>query len=215
MQRRLEPELLDSLPPESPEAIHSRRDLRLVNRAMGNAPWFEKTLARYARPGERVIELGSGTGELAARLRTAAPVRVDGIDRIPPPPDWPAHARWHQADIQTFTGWAAYEVVVGNLILHHFDDDALRALGAAIRPHARLLIFSEPTRKRLNQFFWSCVAPLCGANHVTRHDGRVSIAAGFLDGELPRTLGLDPAAWSWEITQTRVGAHRLLAIRRS
>lgn len=213
MNRRLEPELLDSLPPEHPDAIHSRRDLRLVNRAMGNAPWFEKTLARHIRAGERVIELGGGTGELAARLRTVTPL-VDGIDRIPRPPNWPADARWHQADIQTFTGWDAYPVVIGNLILHHFDNVALRALGEAIRPHARLLIFNEPTRKRLNQLLWNCVAPLCGANHVTRHDGRVSITAGFLDEELPRSLGLDPSLWSWEITQTWIGAHRLIAIRR-
>ena len=213
MQRRLEPELLDSLPPDHPDAIHSRRDLRLINRVMGNAPWFEQTLARHVRSGEHVIELGSGTGELAARLRTVTPF-VDGIDRIPAPRSWPASAHWHQADIQTFTGWSAYPVVIGNLILHHFDNVALRALGEAFRPHARLLIFNETSRKRLNQRVWSITAPLCGANHVTRHDGRVSIAAGFLDDELPRSLGLDPAHWRWEISHTWLGAYRLIAERR-
>lgn len=213
MQRRLEPELLDSLPPEHPDALHSRRDLRLVNRVMGNGPWFEQTLARHIRSGERVIELGSGAGELAARLRTVTPL-MDGIDRISSPPGWPASARWHQSDIQTFTGWNAYPVVIGNLILHHFDNVALRALGEAIRPHARLLIFSEPTRKRLNQLLWNCAAPLCGANRVTRHDGRVSIAAGFRGDELPRALGLDASAWSWTLTRSWIGAYRLVALRR-
>lgn len=213
MNRRLEPELLDSLPPDHPDAIHSRRDLRLVNRVMGNASWFEKTLARYIRPGERVIELGSGTGELSTRLRTVTPL-VDGIDRIPAPPAWPTPSCWHQTDIQTFTGWNAYPVVIGNLIIHHFDNVSLRALGEAIGPHARLLLFSEPTRKRLNQRFWNIVAPLCGANRVTRHDGRVSIAAGFLGDELPRSLGLDPSLWHWEISHTWLGAYRLIAQRR-
>lgn len=213
MNRRLEPELLDSLPPDHPDAIHSRRDLRLVNRVMGNAPWFEKTLALRIRSGERVIELGSGTGELSARLRTVTPL-VDGIDRIPTPPTWPASASWHQSDIQTFTGWPAYSVVIGNLILHHFDDASLRKLGNAISPHARLLLFSEPTRKRLNQHCWNIVAPLCGANHVTRHDGHVSIAAGFLGDELPHALGLDPSRWRWEISHTWLGAYRLIAERR-
>lgn len=213
MQRRLEPELLDSLPPDHPDALHSRRDLHVINRVMGNAPWFEKTLARHVRSGERVIELGSGTGELSARLRTVTPL-VDGIDRIPAPSAWPASARWHQADIQTFTGWNAYPVVIGNLILHHFDNVSLRALGEAISPHARLLLFSEPTRKRLNQRCWNIVAPLCGANHVTRHDGRVSIAAGFLGDELPHALGLDPSVWRWEISHTWLGAYRLIAERR-
>lgn len=214
MKRRLEPELLDSLPPDDPDALHSRRDLRLVNRAMGNLPWFEKTLARLARPGERVIELGSGTGELAACLRSAASVEVDGIDRIPPPSTWPETARWHQTDIQQFAGWNTYDIVAGNLILHHFDDAALHTLGAAIHPHARLLIFSEPTRKRLNQWIWNLTTPLCGANHITRHDGCVSIAAGFRGDELPHALGLDASTWSWTITYSWIGAYRLIATRR-
>lgn len=214
MHRRLEPELLDSLPPDHPDAIHSRRDLRLINRVMGNAPWFEQTLARHIRPGERVLELGGGTGELSARLRAVTPL-VDGIDRIPAPSSWPASARWHQADIQTFSGWGAYPVVIGNLILHHFDNISLRALGGAFGPHARLLLFNEPTRKRLNQYCWNITAPLCGANAVTRHDGRVSIAAGFLADELPRSLGLDPSLWRWEISHTWLGAYRLIAERRS
>lgn len=213
MQRRLVPELLDSLPPDHPDALHSRRDLRVINRVMGNAPWFRAALASRVRPGERVLELGSGTGELAAVLRPVAPL-FDSIDRVPRPPAWPSDARWHQADIQVFTGWNDYPVVIGNLILHHFDDTALRALGNAISPRARLLIFSEPTRKRLNQCLWNVAAPLGGANHVTRHDGRVSIAAGFLHDELPRILGLDPALWRWRITNSWLGAYRLIAERR-
>ncbi|CAM2777977.1 class I SAM-dependent methyltransferase [Rariglobus hedericola] len=213
MQRRLEPELLDSLPPGDPDAIHSRRDLRVINRAMGNAAWFERTLASNIRSDDRVIELGSGTGELSSRLRTVAP-RVDGIDRVPAPPSWPATSLWHQADIQAFTSWNDYSVIIGNLILHHFDDASLHALGNAISPHARLLLFSEPTRKRFNQYMWRILAPLGGANHVTRHDGYVSIAAGFRGDELPRALGLDPAAWRWKISHTWLGAYRLIAERR-
>ena len=213
MQRRLEPELLDSLPPDDPAALHSRRDLLLVNRVMGNALWFEATLARVVRPGERVIELGSGTGDLAARLRRITPL-IDGIDRVPPPPYWPATAHWHQTDILTFTGWDTATVVIGNLILHHFDNATLRTLGTAISQHARVLIFSEPTRKRRNQWIWNLAAPLCGANYVTRHDGRVSIAAGFLGDELPHALGLDPAVWRWSISHTWQGAYHLIAERR-
>jgi len=164
--------------------------------------------------GERVIELGSGTGELATILRPVAPL-FDSIDRVPRPPAWPTDARWHQTDIQDFTGWNDYPVVIGNLILHHFDDDALRSLGAAISRHARLLVFSEPARKRFNQWVWNIAAPIGGANHVTRHDGRVSIAAGFLNDELPLALKLDPALWRWEITSGWLGTYRMIAERRA
>jgi hypothetical protein len=212
--RRLEPELLDSLPPDHPDALQSRRDLRVINRVMGNARWFRSTLAKRLQPHERVLELGAGTGELSQQLRSVAPL-IDSIDRAPAPPTWPPQARWHRADIEHFGGWDDYSVVIGNLILHHFSDDALHKLGAALQPHARLLIFSEPTRKRFNQHFWRIAAPLAGANRVTRHDGYVSIAAGFRAHELPHVLGLDPARWQWQITTTLLGAYRLIAERRS
>jgi SAM-dependent methyltransferase len=212
--RRLEPELLDSLPPDSPDAIHSRRDLRVINRVMGNAMWFARTVSTLALPGEAVLELGAGTGELCHRLRALTPA-VDGLDRMPAPSAWPRDRTWHQTDIQAFTGWAAYPVVIGNLILHHFDDDALRALGNAVKPHARVLIFNEPTRQRRGQLIWAVAAPLGGANAITRHDGHVSIAAGFTGDELPHLLGLDPAAWRWEIRTTWIGAYRFVATRRT
>jgi hypothetical protein len=211
--RRLEPELLDSLPPDHPDALQSRRDLRVINRLMGNARWFRSTLATHLQPDERVLELGAGTGELAQRLRSVAPL-IDSIDRVTPPPTWPTQACWHRADIEQFNGWSDYPVVIGNLILHHFSDDALHNLGSALQPHARLLIFSEPTRKRFNQHFWKIAAPLAGANRVTRHDGYVSIAAGFRADELPHALGLDPARWQWRVTTTWLGVYRLIAERR-
>ncbi|MFA6962464.1 MAG: methyltransferase domain-containing protein [Opitutaceae bacterium] len=213
VQRRLEPEILDSLPPAHPDALKSRRDLRVINRVMGNARWFRSALASHVRPGERVLELGSGTGELARSLRPVAPL-IDSIDRVPTPPAWPASARWHQADICDFAGWNEYPVVIGNLILHHFTDEALAKLGAALRPHARLLVFSEPTRKRFNQRFWDFITPLVGAHPVTQHDGSVSIAAGFRADELPLALGLDPQLWQWRITSSCLGAYRVIAERR-
>ena len=33
MPRTIQPELLDTLPPEDPAALHSRRDLRVINKS--------------------------------------------------------------------------------------------------------------------------------------------------------------------------------------
>lgn len=214
MRRYPQPELLDSLPVDHPDALHSRRDLILINRLMGNPRWLRASLAAHHRVGERVLELGAGTGELARHLRTHAPL-IDGIDRVPAPPGWPASARWHQADIAQFADWQDYPVVMGNLILHHFSAVALGALGAAWAPRARLLIFNEPVRRRYLQRIWRLAAPLAGANPVTQHDGHVSIGAGFCADELPRGLGLDPRLWDWRVTTTWLGAYRLIAHRRS
>jgi hypothetical protein len=49
---------------------------------------------------------------------------------------------------------------------------------------------------------------------VTRHDGRVSIAAGFRGDELAERLGLSARRWHWRSRGTLRGAHALVAWRR-
>lgn len=211
-QRTIQPELLDSLPADHPAALHNRRDLRLVNQAMGNFRWFARTLPAILQPGDRVLEIGAGTGELGARLH-ARGIAVDGLDLWPRPAAWPAASVWHQADIATFTGYAGYSAVIGNLILHQFPDHTLAELGARLRDQTRVLMFCEPLRRRTFQWLYGLSAPLLGANYVSRHDGHVSIAAGFRGTELPRCLGLTSVGWECRIENSWLGANRLIAHR--
>ncbi len=207
------PELLDTLPHDHPEALHSRRDLRLVNRFMGNPGWFGRTLPRLVRPGERILELGAGTGELSRKLHQLR-LAADGLDLCPEPAPWPRERSWHQEDLKTFEGYRDYPVVIGNLIFHQFTDGELADLGAHLSACARVVVASEPTRRRLSQRMMRAVAPLFGANRVTLHDAHVSIAAGFLGDELPRALGLLPEHWDTTCTTTVTGAYRMVAVRR-
>ncbi|MDI1335703.1 MAG: methyltransferase domain-containing protein [Lacunisphaera sp.] len=212
MPRQLQPELLDNLPAEHPDAVRSRRDLRLINALMGNHRWLARTLAGVLRDGDRVLELGAGTGELGRRLAaTGRP--VDGLDLAPRPPDWPPGPDWHSANLLTFAGYGRYDAVIGNLIFHHFSDKELAALGRSLGESVRVIVACEPARSKFSQRLFAFIAPLFRANRVTLHDAPVSIAAGFSGDELPRSLGLDPAAWRWQCRTTVLGAYRLVAIR--
>lgn len=213
MTRTLTPELLDSLSPEHPDALHSRRDLRRINWAMGNHRWFARTLPARLRASERVLELGAGTGELAHRL-AARGVAVDGLDLGPRPGNWPAAQRWHRGDLRAFAGYSGYAAVYGNLIFHHLTDGELTELGSQLRRTARVIVASEPTRSAHAQRLIAVFGRVFGASHVTLHDAHVSIAAGFLGDELPRLLGLDPAGWDIQLGTTRLGAYRMAASRR-
>lgn len=212
--RDLPTELLDQLPPQHPDALSSRRDLRWFNAALGNARWFEKMLPPRVHPGERVLEIGAGTGELGGRLARRG-VLWDGLDRVPRPSNWPSHAHWHQTDLFQFSGWADYPVVTGNLIFHHFDPAQLAILGAALSLNTRLLIIGDLRRGRLQQWLFWAYACLIGANRVSRHDGWVSIRAGFRGNELPRLLGLDDTKWTWRVELSALTAYRLIAERRA
>lgn len=212
MERSLEPELLDELPPTHPDAVHNRRDLRLTNVAMRNYAWFAATLPALLEPGECVLELGAGTGELGRRLARSG-VAIEGLDRWPRPDGWPATRAWHRTDLRTFARWHDYPVIIGNLILHQFSDAELRDLGERLST-ARLLVFCEPLRRRSSQTLYRLIAPLLGANHVTLHDAHVSIAAGFVHDELPRLLGLNASDWNIDCQGTWLGAYHMIATRR-
>jgi hypothetical protein len=213
--RIVHPELLDSLPHEAPEARRSRRDLRIINYLLGNHGWFRRVLKTRLRTGEGVLEVGSGEGELGRALMDADIGPVTGLDLVTCPPIWPERARWIQTSVFEFKGWAAHPVVIGNLVFHHFKDEELGALGAHLNRHARLIVTSEPLRTRRAARFFSALCPVIQADPVTRHDGRVSIEAGFRQDELPRLLGLDPTTWSWRVEETWVGSSRLVAERRA
>ena len=212
MLRTLQPELLDSLPHDHPDALHNRRDLRLTNQIIGNHRWLARTLPPLIRPGERTLELGAGTGELGRRL-VARGVTVDGLDRWPRPDDWAATGRWHVGDLRTFEGYADYAVVVGNLIFHQFSDAELAALGEKLRASVRVIVACEPARRRISQVLYRALAPLCGAGAVSLHDAHVSIAAGFRGTELPDALQLPRGEWKIRCHATALGAYRMVAER--
>ena len=214
LQRTLQPELLDSLPPDHPDALHNRRDLRLTNGVMGSHRWIARHVPPLLRPGERVLEIGAGTGELGRKLARAG-VAVDGLDLWPRPPDWPAERLWHRADLREFDGYGGYTVFIGNLIFHQFSDEELGKLGRALARTARVIVASEPARQRRSQVLFRSFAPLFRANHVSLHDAHVSIAAGFLGDELPRALGLRPETWEIGCTVTTLGNYRMTAVRRA
>jgi hypothetical protein len=213
MLRACQPELLDSLPHDHPDAIHNRRDLRIINRFMRNRAWFERTLPPLLLPGDRVLELGAGTGEMGVYLNRRG-IPLDGLDLWPRPADWPREREWHTADLKAFPGYDAYPVIIANLILHQFTAEELARLGARLRRSSRVILANEPERRRISQVMMAAVAPILGANHVTIHDARVSIAAGFRGDELPGFLGLEPGEWRCSCRSAALGALRMVAVRK-
>lgn len=201
MQRVVQPELLDSLPGNDPEAMRSRRDLRMINFLMGNERWILNQLGEGG-----VVELGAGSGDLTSRI--AREREVTGLDFQEKPKA--LECDWLKGDLFDTFERARGETVVANLILHHFKEDGLERLGRLIRSR-RKLVAVEPWRSRIPLVEGGLIWPLI--NRVTRHDMMVSIRAGFQKGELSELLKLGDD-WEWREVVSLRGGMRIVAEKR-
>ena len=199
LRRTIVPEILDGLDPHDPGAIRSRRDLRTIDCVMGNSRWIRGRVRRErALHQAGVVELGAGDGRLCAGLASdLVEGKVTGLDLMPPPGDLPPAARWKSGNFFESLPGMEGGIVVGSLILHHFEDVGLEALGRELG-RFRVLIFCEPWRSRWALALAALATPLAG--RVTRHDMPASIRAGFRPGELAqRLLG---GGEGWKISES-------------
>jgi Methyltransferase domain len=230
LPRRVEPELLDFLPTTDPAAIRSRSDLRRLNVLMRQSATLARLLGTHDAPKRmrRIIDLGGGDGafllQLAQRMpRRAGPIGAVLVDRHP------SVSRQTREQLRAL-GWelevATADVVewleqaptqgstvtIANLFLHHFADGVLRALLARIAAKSDLFVASDPRRSRFT-LTASRLIGLIGGNSVTRHDGVISVRAGFIGHELS-ALWPDAAGWRIEESETGPFSHYFVASRR-
>ena len=228
MKRLVQPELLDSLPPEDPRARGSRRDLQRINWWMGHHGILARTLRQRlpAQPPGRLLEIGAGDGEFFLHLARQfvppwSPPRATLLDmqNIVTAETLAACARrgWQVDAVvaDVFDDTASKEpsaAIFANLFLHHFADDALARLLFKMSQQTDLFIALEPRRVAQP---WICgqLLRLVGCNAVTLHDGVVSVRAGFVGRELS---ALWPDAANWQLTERRAGlfSHLFVAQRR-
>lgn len=209
MIRKLTPEILDGLPADDPGAMRSRRDLQRINGFMGNESWI---LAQIPASTSQITELGAGDGGLLEKIHRKFPqTPTSAIELMPRPAGLPKAIAWTQADIFDAPMENSGGTVIANLFLHHFTDEQLTSLGQGLATYDTIII-NEPLRARLPQFLGKLASPL--VNAITRHDMRVSIEAGFIEGEIPSVLGLNSEQFRIAESSTWRGSQRVLALRR-
>lgn len=227
MDRVLEPEWLDALSAHDARAQRSRADLLRVNRMMGNAGHVARALARFCRPEAqtaRIADLGAGDGRLmleVARRMQKQCVHVYLVDRIRAVDETLlehfGRYRWKAtpvtAEAVDFLAQAgpAFDAIVANLFVHHFDTVTLRRLLGLAAQRTALFVACEPRRSRL-ALQASRLLRLMGCNDVTRHDALASVRAGFRGREVS---GLWPGQDHWHLEErpARPFGHLFLAAR--
>lgn len=215
MTRVVNPEILDSLPDNSPLAHRIRMDIARFNGLMGNFRWISRQFANIPLAKPRVLELAPGSGDLCSRLFPLRPqLQYLGVDLCRRPDKIPENAAWEQGNILHFTSPEPFDVVMGSLILHQFKDHEIRLIAERWSPGAKHLIFCEPARKG-RFIIGACLSRLIGMHPISVRDAVTSIRAGFRKDELTRLLGISPDDWQIHIDESILGAYRFHATRRS
>ena len=231
MRRLIEPELLDKLPSNDVRAIRSREDLRRLNSIMGNAQALTKAflLGDGFDPKKplQIWELGGGDGTLLLELArkwselgvTAEAVVVDrnptlseDVKRAFSDLNW--QVRTVSADIFNWLqgSGALVDLILTNLLLHHFSDPVLRGLLRLIAYRTKRFIACEPRRSGL-ALRASQLVGLIGCNSVTRHDAVVSVRAGFRGRELSELWPSETGAWVLDERPAGLFSHCFVAKR--
>ena len=212
LARTVHPEWLDSLLPDDPRAVRSRRDLRRINSWMLQTRIMAETLARCCRQAPHsLLDLGSGDGtfmlqvgrRLAARWQGVTVTLVDRQNIVSAETQRRFRAiGWMvkpvAADAFDFLqrdNPAMADVIATNLFLHHFPQIELARLLALIARRTDVLVACEPRRAALalgaSHLVWAI-----GCNDVSRHDAVASVRAGFNDGEISASW---PEPKDWEL----------------
>lgn len=206
--RKIIPELLDHLPHDDPGAMRSRRDLARINQFMGNGKWILRTLPPSPL---HIAEIGAGDGILLSKISKSRPgVPISAYDLAPRPPALPESVVWNRGDLFQQPLPPPGGVLIANLILHHFNDSQLAILGKWMAGFDSLIL-NEPLRAEIPLLLGKLAAPFI--NHITRHDMRVSIGAGFQSGELSAALQLESAGFRIRESSSQLGFIRIFAAK--
>ena len=123
-----------------------------------NAYYHRLLLRHLPRSSGRVLDVGCGAGQLAAKLATRSE-HVDAVDRSLAMVEQarravPANVRCIVADVlDEPLPESAYDAIVSMSALHHMPlDEALRRLAAALRPGGVLAIVALPRTDLLREW---------------------------------------------------------------
>lgn len=178
---------------------------RLLALLTREATWRAKLLEALApEPGERILDVGSGTGSLAILIKQAQPgARIVGLD---PDPEARGIAGakaeiagveidWHSGFARDAANFGQFDKVVSSLVFHQVPIEekraGLEAMFKATRPDGRVVIADYALQRSwlMRQAF----------KIVQSADGRTNTqpnADGFLEQELGRICGApQTAAW--------------------
>ena len=206
--RVLKPEILDTLPPDSPDARASLADLVRINKRWGGLSTLRKLLDQTIPREESFsfLDVGAASGDMGRHVEKLRPgARVTSLDYLE---SHLAEGVGSRVAADAFTlpfRDHSFDYVFSSLFLHHYSDsDVVRLLAEAGRVAKKRVLVTDLWRLPIPYYFIGYTRPLFKWHPVSVSDGKISVEAAFRPGELahlarqagladPRTRAYVPA----------------------
>jgi ubiquinone/menaquinone biosynthesis C-methylase UbiE len=200
-QRSDELELIDTGDYTAEEYEGFLREIRRVNRFLGDARALKKTLLREIEkenlPEFSVLDVGAGSGELlreiASFARGKSRTKLVGLELNARSAAAILEASQNFTEIASVRGDAlklpfadaAFDYAICSLFTHHFSDENVVRILREMRRVARRKIFViDLHRHALAYFLYTTAGRLVLYNRLVRRDGALSIRRSFRPPEL-------------------------------
>ena len=220
LSRSADRELLDGHDLEPAELRRNLDEMAMLNRLPGGvAASLDAVLALVGRgQGDRVLDVGTGAGDFARRLRRRASATIVLVDHSP---EVLEVARRNVAGMEDVTiveadaralpfADGSVAVAHASLLLHHLDPGEAVTAFREMRRVARIgVVINDLRRSRLALAMAAVPILALARARTTRHDGILSARRAYTLGELDdlaADAGLRPvartAAWWPRVTTT-------------
>ena len=205
--RQDQPEWLDLQHGSLDDVRESLADIRRINRWLGGRAALRRFLFPQLRQAGtkrrlRILDVGSGSATIPLEIarwarRHEIPVEIVALDINRRHLNIARENVSEYAEIQLLAADvtalpfppASFDFVLSMHFLHHFSRAELLEILPALKAVCRgTLVLNDLVRDRVPYVFFRMSAPVFARNHLTRHDGEVSIFRAYTPSEMRAIL---------------------------
>jgi len=194
-QRSREPEILDDLELEGNDLTANLRELGKVNRLLGGHQIAVKSVKEIAKDvgkkNWRIADLGCGGGDTLAALASDPGLKnlqleLVGLDANQTAVNFASEETAEHKNIQfecadLFKPWPEmqFDIVLFNLVLHHFSDEEIVELLTRAAKNSRFIVINDLQGNWIPYHLFRMTSRILRFSHISRHDGKLSVKKSF------------------------------------
>ena len=193
--RATAPEILDDLSLPIQDLSRNLEELEKVNQRLGAYRFLQKALMQLLREEKAqdwtLADLGCGGGDALRYLYDRGEHQSQianwiGLDHNPRVLEFARTQslgrtlEYREIDLLDPNADYAAEVGMFNLVLHHFDDEAVIQLLQRAADHCRFIIISDLHRNALAYHAFRLLSLAWRFSYISRHDGKLSVRKSFV-----------------------------------